>query len=129
VIVLDSFSTDYVLAANPNIAVYNGRGQSLTWSGNLFSGGLQVSPDFSTPSLSAAGGVAGENVLVVTYDLQLKASAQETSTYGVGLAQLLQYAAIDGGADFATPDISSDSITVSTAAPILVGSLDYSVSH
>jgi hypothetical protein len=117
-----------VLPADPNIAVYNGIGQSLTYSGNLFSSGLEISPSLSTPSLGSATGTAGANIIVVTYDAQLKSTVQDFTTYSSGAAQLLRYSAISGGLDFANPDVSTDIVSATTTAPSIVGSLDYSVS-
>jgi uncharacterized repeat protein (TIGR01451 family) len=128
VIVSDALGTDYVLPADPNIAVYNGIGQSLTYSGNLFSSGLEISPSLSTPSLGSATGTAGANIIVVTYDAQLKSTVQDFTTYSSGAAQLLRYSAISGGLDFANPDVSTDIVGATTTAPSIVGSLDYSVS-
>ncbi len=110
-----------MLPTNRNIAVYNGLGQSLAFTGDLFSGGLSI-----TPSMGPAAGTVGANMIVITYDAQLKSTVQDFTTYSSGLGQLLRYSSINGGIDFANPDISTDLISVTTTNPSLVGSLDYS---
>ncbi len=101
-IVSDNIGSDYVLPTNRNIAVYDGLGQSLAFTGDLFSSGLSI-----TPSMGPAAGTVGANIIVITYDAQLKSTVQDFTTYSSGLGQLLRYSSINGGIDFANPDIST----------------------
>ena len=89
-------------AGGLNLNVSDGAGNSIGYSdlgGGLFGTGIELNDNGSAGSLSAHDPASGHNLVVITYDLQVKASVAPSQTY-VNTAGLFNYASKPGGPDF-----------------------------
>lgn len=78
----------------------------------LFAGGITLTDNGATGVLGSANGVAGENIIIITYDLEVS-DATEAGTVLTSSATLSNFASTEGGPDFTAVDLT-DAATVTT---------------
>ncbi len=112
-----------------NVEVYRGDGTALSFVGlesSLFGAGLEiVDPGANDGAIKSADGANGENIVVITYELQLLTTIEPNSVLTDG-ATIVNYGAIDGGNNYTTGQTNSnwsDNATVTTAGPLITKSL------
>jgi uncharacterized repeat protein (TIGR01451 family)/fimbrial isopeptide formation D2 family protein len=115
--------------AGLNLTVTDGTGAALSYTGDLFAGGITLTdPSVSTGSLAAGkttGGTVidtGRNIAVITYDLQLLSTVAPLDVI-TNTATLTNYGSTEGGPNFLPPAGLSDQTTVTVQSPQVAKSL------
>ena len=118
----DTFQPGYVIPGGLglNLQIYRGDGLALTYTdlgGGIFGTGIKID-DPGAPGAGACqayNATNGQNVIVITYDLQLDTAI--TLNQGIiNTATLFNYGAISGGPDFTNPLDIIDTATVEPVA-------------
>ncbi|WP_197455228.1 DUF4347 domain-containing protein [Stieleria neptunia] len=102
--VVDALPPQYAIAASGlNLQVHRGDGTALDFTGDLFTTGIEITdPSAAEGAIhkQADGGGSGSNVIIITYDVQLREEVEINQSYQSS-AQIIAYGAIDGGANHA----------------------------
>ncbi len=114
VVIQDTIPTQFVpVGGTGNVFVTDGNGNPITFTGDLFTGGITLTDPPPTPagllqgSIASFDQTAGDNIVIVTYDVELADSVvpdqQLNNTAGV-----TNYAALEGGVDRVPMDDLTD---------------------
>ncbi|MEL6109534.1 MAG: DUF4347 domain-containing protein [Planctomycetota bacterium] len=82
-----------------NLQVHRGDGAMLSFSGDLFAGGIEiVDPGTGDGAINSAsdGAADGTNIIIVTYDAELQTNSEINQTYTTS-AEVTGYGTVDGG--------------------------------
>ncbi|MBE9041906.1 isopeptide-forming domain-containing fimbrial protein, partial [Oscillatoriales cyanobacterium LEGE 11467] len=108
--------------AGLNLQVFNGNGGTVGFTGDLFSGGINIDDDANGIIDKGRTGSAvtgdGSNLLVITYDLEVLSTAESNEPL-TSEAEILEYSAIEGGNDYTDGSANEDwidpaSVTIDT---------------
>ncbi|MDY6938553.1 MAG: isopeptide-forming domain-containing fimbrial protein [Cyanobacteriota bacterium] len=108
--------------AGLNLQVFNGNGGTVGFTGDLFSGGININDDANGVIDKGRTGNTvtgdGSNLLIITYDLQVLSTAESNEPL-TSEAQILEYSAIEGGNDYTNGVANDDwidpaSVTIDT---------------
>ena len=115
--------------AGLNLQVFNGNGSTVSFTGNLFSGGISIDDDANgVIDRGRTGGTVtgdGSNLLIITYDLEVLSTAESNEPL-TSTAQILEYSAIENGNDYTngvTNDDWVDPATVTIDTPAIAKTL------
>lgn len=123
IIVSDLLQAGFQVPGNAtglNLEIRNGNGTLLTWTGvdtgndiDLFAGGVEITDgaDGSIADIDTATTAGdGSNIIVITYDLQLRDTVSPSSVH-TNTGTLSNYSGAEGGEDFTATDLTDDATT------------------
>jgi hypothetical protein len=113
VLIQDILPTGYDNSDVTNLSVTDGSGTPVAFNGNLFGSGIELI-DGPTGAISGFNATNGDNVVVITYDLEIdEGLAPETVLTNTAVLQ--EYSASEGGAKFLSgPQTLEDETQVKT---------------
>ncbi len=110
----DALPTGYAAGDVTNIKVTDGSGTELTYTGSLFDGnGITLVNDADGALNAYDDGTTGENILVITYDLNLGDGVYVDQDM-VNTVTVTSFASAEGATNFATEGIADSATTHTT---------------
>ena len=110
VTISDVLPTGYSSATN--IQITDGNGTALSYTGDLFAGGITLDDD-GDGALDAYDATAGTNILVITYDLTLQDTVAPIQTL-TNTAAITNFAGAEEATDHTSQDITDEALVVTT---------------
>lgn len=108
VLITDTLPAGLTLAGGTgNIFVSDGAGNAVGFTGDLFAGGIELTDGALEGAISAFDDTAGDNVIIVTYDVVVDQAAVPGEVFD-NTASLTEFAALEGGIDRVPDDDLQD---------------------